>query len=285
MSKKVHIDLIPNDSSPSKRIEISIWRVFLWVFLFFFSIGAAVWLVLHPEVVTHFLQPENKVVQQQQRNLKSNIHDMQSKIDSVSQKIDELNANQTKIRGFIDKDQQSNTRPQPKVEDWADLSNDEILAKVDSLHQIAQPVYDSIFRNSQLKKNLPLGHPMGRPVKVSASYGMRIDPFTGRKLPHFGIDFPCAKGDTIYAPGGGIVSTVGKDRGFGIMMTLNHGRGIETTYAHLAQALVNRQKRVRRGEAIALCGNSGKSTGPHLHYEMSVDDHNFDPMRVIELHQ
>lgn len=285
MAKQVQIDLIPNDSSPSKHIKISLWRIWLWVFMLFFTLGAGFWMILHPEIITHFLNKDTKLIQQQQRNLKANIRTMEQQVDSVSRKINKLNESQTKIHGFIDKDPVQSPRLNQVHLSWTGLSTQEIHQVVDSLHQSLIPLLDSLNSNPNLHQSLPLGHPLGRPSRVSAKYGMRMDPFTGRKLPHFGVDFPCSQGDTIYAPGNGLVSTIGKDRGFGIILSMKHRHGVETTYAHLNRTLVNRQSRVKRGQAIALCGSSGKSTGPHLHYEMSVNDHNFDPMRVIELHQ
>jgi murein DD-endopeptidase MepM/ murein hydrolase activator NlpD len=283
MPNKVKIDLIPNDSAPSKRVIVSNGKIVYWVFLLLLSLGSVFWLVLHPEVITRFFAEETKLLQHKQRSLKTNLKVLATEIESVQVKVSQLQRDQIRIRGFIEEDDSTMGVTQRVVAE-KELSSAEILSLSDSLLKESQVIFDTIFGHPQLQAQLPLGHPMGKPLRESAKYGMRTDPFTGRKLPHFGVDFPCSKGDTIYASGGGVISSLGKDRGFGWMLVINHGRGIETTYAHLKRALISRQSKVHRGQPIALCGSSGKSTGPHLHYEMSVDDHNFDPMRVLNLY-
>ena len=106
-------------------------------------------------------------------------------------------------------------------------------------------------------------------------------PFTGRKEFHKGIDISTRIKSPIYAPADGIVSFMGRDRGYGKMVWLRHGNGILTKYGHLNTALVKKGQHVKRGETIALVGNTGRSTGPHLHYEVHLNGVAVNPIRYI----
>jgi murein DD-endopeptidase MepM/ murein hydrolase activator NlpD len=88
-------------------------------------------------------------------------------------------------------------------------------------------------------------------------------------------------GAPIVAPADGIVSKIYKDRGYGKVVSVSHGYGVVTRYAHLKKSLVKKGQYVKRGETIALVGNSGRSTGPHLHYEVHLNRVAVDPLRYI----
>jgi len=115
---------------------------------------------------------------------------------------------------------------------------------------------------------------------VASGYGFRIDPVYHTRRFHQGMDFTAPTGTDVYATGNATVSFVGWKQGYGNCVIVNHGFGYETLYAHLFKALVRQGQKVKRGEIIALVGNTGKSTGPHLHYEVhfrgkAVDPRNF----------
>jgi murein DD-endopeptidase MepM/ murein hydrolase activator NlpD len=116
---------------------------------------------------------------------------------------------------------------------------------------------------------------------MSSRFGYRISPFTGKKEFHKGIDVAARMSAPIVAPADGMVSFTGRDGGYGRVVTVRHGYGLMTKYAHLKKALVKKGQRVKRGETIALVGNSGRSTGPHLHYEVHLNNMAVDPLRYI----
>lgn len=116
---------------------------------------------------------------------------------------------------------------------------------------------------------------------VSSGYGYRIDPFTGLRQFHHGIDISNRIGTPIIAPADGIVARIWRDRRLGLSMKISHGYGITTIYGHLQKVLVKVGQRVKRGQRIALMGNTGRSTGPHLHYEVRVNGKSVDPRRYI----
>ncbi|HIE64743.1 MAG TPA: M23 family metallopeptidase [Nitrospiria bacterium] len=116
---------------------------------------------------------------------------------------------------------------------------------------------------------------------VSSSFGKRISPFTGRFQRHKGIDIAARPGTAIIAPAGGVVSYSRFNGGFGKFLKLNHGYGYVTHYGHLSKASVKVGQKVKRGEIIGYVGNTGLSTGPHLHYEVFVNSIPVDPMKYI----
>jgi murein DD-endopeptidase MepM/ murein hydrolase activator NlpD len=122
-----------------------------------------------------------------------------------------------------------------------------------------------------------------RPAKgwFTSKFGYRTSPFTGRAALHAGLDIAAAPGSPIYAPADGVVVFAGYDVGYGKMVTIDHGYGVTTRYGHNAQIYVQVGQRVSRWDVIASVGNTGRSTGPHLHYEVRVNGAPRDPSIYI----
>lgn len=141
----------------------------------------------------------------------------------------------------------------------------------------------SLYRILENRKRLLASTPSIWPVKgwLSSSFGTRLSPFTNEKEFHKGIDISTRKKTPIVAPADGIVVYVGRKPGYGRTLRIDHGYGLVTRYAHLQKALLKRGQRVKRGEKIALVGNTGRSTGPHLHYEVHRNGIPVDPLRYI----
>ncbi len=116
---------------------------------------------------------------------------------------------------------------------------------------------------------------------LTSTFGYRIDPFTGERKLHEGLDISAAQGTIIAAPAAGTVTRVGMREGYGLSVTIDHGYGLSSLYGHLAEATVRLGDRISRGQLIAKVGSTGRSTGPHLHYEVRVNDIPVDPMRYI----
>ncbi|AGX88126.1 M23 family metallopeptidase [Candidatus Symbiobacter mobilis] len=127
---------------------------------------------------------------------------------------------------------------------------------------------------------LPTQHPVEQAV-VSSPFGWRIDPFTGRSAMHQGMDFRGAVGDPIFAAAGGVIVARAHHPEYGHMVDIDHGEGIHTRYAHASAVFVQQGDLVRRGQKIAAVGNTGRSTGPHLHFEVLVDGAAQDPERFL----
>ncbi len=132
---------------------------------------------------------------------------------------------------------------------------------------------------SQARK-LPFNNPSPA-SDITSSFGNRPDPFLGRLALHAGIDFRAPTGTRILATAPGTVIIAGKSGGYGNMVEIDHGNGITTRYAHLSTILVNVGDKITTGEAIARSGSTGRSTGPHLHYEVRLNGEAVDPMRFL----
>ena len=116
---------------------------------------------------------------------------------------------------------------------------------------------------------------------LTAGFGLRADPFTGRPDFHSGIDISSPKGSRIVAPASGTVVRVGWDRGYGRVVEIAHGFGIRTLFAHMEAPRVAEGQRVRRGDLVGLIGSTGRSTGPHLHYEVQVAGKPVNPLDYV----
>lgn len=132
-----------------------------------------------------------------------------------------------------------------------------------------------------LVEALPTAPPVSREAIPTREFGYSPDPFTGRKALHAGVDWSLQAGASIFASGGGTVSEVGKDLLWGNCIRIDHGRGVETFYAHLQDVGVKRGQKVFRGQIIGRMGMTGVSTGVHLHYELTVRNAKVDPMNYF----
>jgi murein DD-endopeptidase MepM/ murein hydrolase activator NlpD len=126
--------------------------------------------------------------------------------------------------------------------------------------------------------------PSGKPVMagyISSYFGERMDPFNGEEAFHKGLDFASGAGADVLAVAQGVVTWAGPREGYGIMIEVNHGNGYVTRYAHNSRVSVAVGDTVERGQAIAVVGSTGRSTGPHVHFEVLKDGRQIDPMAFI----
>lgn len=140
---------------------------------------------------------------------------------------------------------------------------------------------DNTDRYLSLLRQLPLGRPLT--TRITSGYGARKDPINHRKAFHAGIDFKGRTGDKVHATGSGIVRRSAYNRGFGNCIVIDHGHGYETLYAHLSKRRVKAGAKVTRGQVIGLVGNTGRSTGSHLHYEVHHHKKTIDPMKFLRI--
>lgn len=149
-------------------------------------------------------------------------------------------------------------------------------ARDDSLSSIEA----KILQQSVLKDMLPNSNPINAAYN-SSSYGWRIDPFNGNKAFHEGLDFTANTGTPIRAAADGIVLSADLGGAYGKLVKIEHGAGLETRYAHASKLLVKAGDRVVKGQIIAEVGSTGRSTGPHLHYEIRLNGESLDPRRYL----
>lgn len=166
-------------------------------------------------------------------------------------------------------------RPLPGLDDLAGL--DEQLAALEArIDLVADAV--ALRRSDQMR--LPSRRPVPAATLVSP-FGNRRDPFSARLAFHAGLDFAAAHGTPILSAGGGVVRAAGFRPDYGWTVEIDHGNGLRTRYAHASRLMVRRGAVVAPGERIALVGSTGRSTGPHLHFEVLRDGRQVDPRRYL----
>jgi murein DD-endopeptidase MepM/ murein hydrolase activator NlpD len=153
----------------------------------------------------------------------------------------------------------------------------------------SDPTFKSLFTSWKKLDNLADGAiaiPSEKPVRTAeftSGYGTRTDPFRGGAARHQGIDLAAPVGTPIYATAEGTVNEAGYNSGgYGNLIKLDHGRGIETRYGHLSQILVSPGQRIARGQMIGRMGSTGRSTGSHLHYEVRIDGRAVNPIPFMK---
>jgi len=130
---------------------------------------------------------------------------------------------------------------------------------------------------------IPSAHPIHGSIEFTSGYGVRSDPFRGRAAMHAGIDLAGPLGTPIYATAEGIVNRAEYNNGgYGNLVEINHGQGIQTRYGHLSRFATTAGQRVRRGQLIGYMGSTGRSTGSHLHYEVRIDGRAVNPVPFIQ---
>ena len=172
-----------------------------------------------------------------------------------------------------------------------DNKNKNTLNLIDALDESLQDINEfkrnvaeiNALWNKQITwlNSLPIGNPVNGTYSLTSGFGLRIDPFTQVMAKHEGIDFSAAIGTPIIASASGVVSRSGWDSQYGNVIEIKHAEGFKTRYAHASQLLVRVGQTVNRGDVIAKVGNTGRSTGPHLHYEIIKAGAHINPLNMF----
>ena len=155
--------------------------------------------------------------------------------------------------------------------------NDELQSREQQLSLLE----DVIMRSELMKEARPTGRPINKGW-ISSYYGMRNDPFSGKLDMHKGMDFAGKKGSDVIAVASGVVTWSGERYGYGNLVEINHGNGYVTRYGHNEEILVKIGDSVERGQPISKMGSTGRSTGPHVHFEVLLNDRKVDPIRFVQ---
>lgn len=157
---------------------------------------------------------------------------------------------------------------------------DELSEQIDNREQQLE-VLDSLLGEKKITRDTFVA---GLPIKkgwMSSRYGMRTDPFTGRLAWHGGVDFAGKTGSDIVSVASGVVTWAAKRYGYGLLVEVNHGNGYKTRYAHCNEITVKVGDVVRKDQVVALMGSTGRSTGPHVHFEVYKNGRTVDPAAYI----
>ena len=225
------------------------------------------------ESVKDISDADNQIVEAISKLTKENIDELHSNIKKINTSITKLGLTETKL-----------------INQANDYSNQLIGGKFVPLqiNKDADEKYQKIAQDiekwhglNKLTQILPFGAPVAK-KRITSPYGMRQDPFTKNKKHHKGIDFAGNIGTELYAVAPGRVISAGDRTGYGTTVEIDHGLGFTTLYAHLSKLMVSRGDWVRPGTVIGLGGSSGRSTGPHLHYEIRYKGTPFNPINFVK---
>lgn len=264
------------------------------------SVIAVTWIFIYS---LFFNTPREIRLLEENRSLLSSYDLMRKKMDGANQLLNEIEERDNKIyRAVFEEDAIPSSIRNAGI-GGADryvefqsmhLPNMQALVKtyqyLDKLTKKAYVQSKSFDRISALaadKTNMQLSMPVSAPInleriRLTSFFGGRTDPKYGDYRFHQGVDFAGAVGIPIYAAGDGVVQRAGYTSGYGNLVELNHGYGYTTRYGHLSAVNVTEGQRVQRGQLIGALGSSGKSTGPHLHYEVRLKDIARNPLNYFE---
>lgn len=208
-------------------------------------------------------------------------------------RIDALGERLTKMAG-IDKDEFDFSRepaqggPETSADDGGQIPQVDFMASLDQVSSEIQKretqltVLENLLMNRNLQKQVM---PAGRPIKsgwLSSYFGYRTDPFTGRRAFHAGLDFAGKRGSKVEAVAAGVVTWAGSRYGYGNLVEINHGNGYVTRYGHNEKVLVHVGDTVKKGQVISLMGSTGRSTGPHVHFEVIHNGRVVNPLKFVQ---
>ena len=242
---------------------------------------------------------ENGVLKEENAQLRSQILLVQEKVAHISATLDRVERFDAKLRtavtqlqdpernlaiGPVGNADQEATIPGPAPAAEANLSA--LPGKLSSLATEASRQEQSLRELQEYfddQRSLLASTPSIWPTRgwVTSDFGTRIDPYTADRKMHQGMDIATPHGQPIYTPSDGTVVFVGTEGGYGKVLVVDHGYGVKTRYAHVSEIHVKLGQRVNRGDKVASVGNTGRSTGPHLHYEVRVNGIPENPRKFI----
>jgi murein DD-endopeptidase MepM/ murein hydrolase activator NlpD len=310
MRKKISFVVLSNSGAPAKQVSASKTSIrlvsfFLVACLIFFGYVIYDYFQLK-KTTLHLKNRETHLTGElaEIQNQRKQIQDFANEINSLKSKLVALNNFETKIRiiANIEKTDDSNnifgvggSVPEdldaglPLMEKHNSLIRDmheqiDVLNRA-SIHQ--QNEFESLLKSLEDQQNLLASTPAIRPISrgekswVTSSFGFRQSPFTGQREFHQGYDISAREGTPVLATADGVVIFVGRKGLLGSTIIIDHGHGMVTRFGHCQKFLKKRGEKVKRWEPVALVGNTGRSTGPHVHYEVRLNGIPVNPTKYI----
>jgi len=242
-----------------------------------------------------------QTLSEQQAEIKELKAELQRRVDAVAMRIGQMNAHVIRLDALgkrltqmanIDK-REFDFESQPAIggpegsDIGASMQAPDLSALLNGLEQkiSSRDAQLAALENALLSKKLDEQiRPDGRPVReghISSYFGERQDPFNGHQAFHKGIDFASAQGADVVAVAAGVVTFAGEKAGYGNLVEVSHGNGLVTRYGHNASIAVGVGRTVSRGDTLAHVGSTGRSTGPHVHFEVLKNGRQIDPLSFI----
>lgn len=274
-------------------------RVRLLQFFGFIATALVSALILVAIAFRFIPSPEAKLARAQYKSMQENYDVLQNKVQTLQQQMSELEKRDNQVYRSIfeanplpDSARAKIIEQKKEVEKVSAMNEDRLgnelantLNNLDARINYQFKSYDDIAKLIKNQGEKLASIPAIQPVsnrdldRIASGFGMRIDPVYGTPKMHKGLDFTAPQGTPIYATGNGTVKEAGfSEGGYGNHVVINHGYGYETLYGHMVRVKVRMGQKVKRGELIGWVGSTGKSTGPHCHYEVHVNGNEVDPV-------
>lgn len=296
-TKTYTLIVVPDDNSPvaryrvSKSLRIQVVAVALFVCALLVAASA------------HYLQvardaAENRILRDENLSLRGQLKTVRERVDHIGSTLDRVERFDQKLRAITLMSEADRglaigpTSSPPEVQTsqlprTASSAAPRVLtSRLDRLAATAgrqEQSLQELTEYFQDQKSLLASTPSIWPARgwVTSDFGQRLDPYTADRMMHAGIDIAAEPGKPIYAPSNATVVFAASEGSYGNVIVLDHGYGIKTRYGHLAEMLVKVGDRIKRGAQLGSVGNTGRSTGPHLHYEVRVNGIPQNPRKFV----
>jgi murein DD-endopeptidase MepM/ murein hydrolase activator NlpD len=288
-SRKFTILIIPEGSHRVRRFGIrpAVLRAVLGGSLILLLVVS---LILVDYFRTHLDRSELHRLKAQNRNQQKELRRLTASLEDLRREMVVIAQNDAKVRAMAQLSKPRNDMPvgvggPPEADDASNgfltlqRQIDQVREAIDLRRESQEELQG--FLNDQ--RSLLAARPKGMPVRgwITSGFGMRNSPFTGNRAMHEGVDIAARTGTPVFAAADGIVSQAETAEGYGKLVVIDHGYGYKTYYGHNSKILVKVGQRVRRGERIAAVGNTGSSTGSHLHYEVRLNGAPVNPRKFF----
>ena len=290
-NKNYTILLIPEGSHKVRRFMIGR----KWLYTVATALGAILLFgsfLLLDYFRTNVDRSELKRLRVQNQSQQNELREFANRLEDVRKEMVILAQNDAKMRALAQISQPTGTAENIQVgiggpvenAPESDMSNlqqqiDQIRASIDLRRESQEEVRGFLTEQSSLLASKPSGWPARG--WLTSNFGIRNSPFTGKRTMHEGIDIAARVGTPVYATAAGIVSQARVENGYGKLIVIDHGYGYKTFYGHNSKLMVKVGQRVKRGDLLASSGNTGTSTGPHVHYEVRLNGVPLNPRKFI----
>ncbi len=265
-----------------------------------YLIGFKIAIEVHPELARSLGGVTTEAEQQRMESVyRERLAHMQSALDATAQDIRQLQTLKNRFmeiatptplrekRGTAEDGKGGPLLPsvhaEPHDHQRLEVTLDEAADEFGQFQKAVSQLRQDWIRQLNWLQTLPTGLPIGGDFRVTSGFGMRNDPFTGMLARHEGLDFTAPSGAPILAAADGVVTRSGWEDTYGNIVEITHAEGFMTRYAHISKRHVTEGQQVKRGQLIADVGSTGRSTGPHLHYEVFRFGRVLNPAQVLPL--
>jgi murein DD-endopeptidase MepM/ murein hydrolase activator NlpD len=306
-SKKFTIVVVPEGPRKIRQIKIPRFWVFSFVVILLAASLSLAWVIRDYLSIKRNL-PHLSSLQEENATQKQQIDSLAGKVETIHQKMTELKEFDRKVRAMVSMDpsKRAPIEPAGDPQQFIGIGGSDSsfgglnspserghkklvrmmyrsLENLDSDITVQKDEKTELMRLLDRQKSILACTPSVWPARgwVSSGFGYRLSPFTSEKELHRGLDICNRKGAPVLAPADGVVMSIDSDPGYGKTIIISHGYGLNTMYAHLDKVLVKKGQAVRRHQEIAQVGDSGRTTGCHLHYEIHLNGVPVNPLRYI----